>query len=355
MTDAAHLLTDISSFVMAIIAAKLARTPATKHLSYGLVRAEVLSALASTLLIWLLTGALVWEAIGRICDWFLGTAEPVDGKLMTGVAVMGLAVNIVLLAILGFGHGHGHGEGEGGGGGDHGHSHEHGHGHSHFAAAAAAPKKKKKPSAKVAQRRGGGGADGGGGGYGALEEPRRGGGGRGGAAGGAPTNKPRNVNVAAAYLHAITDLLQNLGVILAGVVIWCKPDWQIADPLCTVLFAVLVVVSTVAMVRGTVLVLLEAVPYGVDYEEVRRALEGVEGVTDVHDLHIWSLTVGRNAATAHMKARDPKRALGEAHRAASRLGLSHVTFQIQPDDCLPEDCDHPCPSAAGMNDDACCS
>uniref|UniRef100_A0A7S3XRT1 Poly [ADP-ribose] polymerase n=1 Tax=Heterosigma akashiwo TaxID=2829 RepID=A0A7S3XRT1_HETAK len=140
MTDAAHLLTDISSFVMAIIAAKLARTPATKHLSYGLVRAEVLSALASTLLIWLLTGALVWEAIGRICDWFLGTAEPVDGKLMTGVAVMGLAVNVVLLAILGFGHGHGEGEGEEEGG-DHGHSHEHGHGHSHFAAAAAAPKK----------------------------------------------------------------------------------------------------------------------------------------------------------------------------------------------------------------------
>ncbi|CAM9934923.1 unnamed protein product [Heterosigma akashiwo] len=75
------------------------------------------------------------------------------------------------------------------------------------------------------------------------------------------------------------------------------------------------------MIRGTVLVLLEAVPSRgrLTRSEVRRALEGVEGVTDVHDLHIWSLTVGRNAATAHMKARDPKRALW-AHRAASRPG-----------------------------------
>jgi len=324
MTDAAHLLTDISSFILAIIAAKLSRMPPSKNLSYGLVRAEVLSALFSTLFIWLLTGALVWEAILRMADWFRGEGVEVNGKLMTYIAIMGLVVNIVLLMILGFPSPDDEEDPQDLQAAAHGHS----HGHSR--------KNKKKKAKKSALH-----PSDGSGSYGAVDgEERR-------------DQKSKNINVSAAYLHAITDLLQNVGVILAGVTIWIKPNWQIADPMCTILFAILVICSTTKMIQSTVSILLEAVPHGVDWERVQTALSEIEGVTDVHDLHIWSLTLGKNAVTAHLKATNPDQALREAHKVANQMGLSHVTIQVQKDECAPEECLHPCVASIREEDECC--
>ena len=126
MTDGAHLFTDVTAFGLAIAASFLSEKKASSTHSYGYRRFEVLSSLTSTLFIWVLTGILVWEAMQRIWEFFDGDMEPVDGKLMFTVAVLGIFVNLAMERILG-----GHDLMAGGIGG-HGHSHgghEHGHGH----------------------------------------------------------------------------------------------------------------------------------------------------------------------------------------------------------------------------------
>ncbi|GBF90122.1 hypothetical protein Rsub_03255 [Raphidocelis subcapitata] len=127
MSDAAHMLSDVSAFLVSIFAAWAATQPGTQLYSFGYHRAEILGALVSVLIIWLVTGALVVEAVQR-------TINPVrvDGKLMFIISVAGIVFNIFVALALGvhnhLGHSHSHGGGCGGG---HGHSHSHDHKHEH--------------------------------------------------------------------------------------------------------------------------------------------------------------------------------------------------------------------------------
>ena len=122
--DAAHMLTDAASFGVSLAAIYLSERGPTKNYTFGLARVEVLAALASTMGIWLVTGALVWEAVLRIDEFYAGTAAPVDGRLMVVLGLFGVSMNVVLERVLG---GHHHG----GFGHDHGHGHAHGHGRGH--------------------------------------------------------------------------------------------------------------------------------------------------------------------------------------------------------------------------------
>ncbi|CAM9774360.1 unnamed protein product, partial [Choristocarpus tenellus] len=81
-----------------------------------------------------------------------------------------------------------------------------------------------------------------------------------------------------------------------------------------------------------------------------RTLSDLVGVTDVHCLHAWSLTLGRTVVTAHIKATETERALVEAHNICEDMGVSHSTIQVQLDHCEPTTCLHPCVSAVG----SCC-
>ncbi|CAM9739528.1 unnamed protein product, partial [Hapterophycus canaliculatus] len=121
ISDAAHLLADVSGFILAMVANEIASRPACDKLTYGPVRAEVLSALFSTVTILAISLFLVVEAISRLIAFWKGEGEEIDGKLMSFIALLGLLVNLALLGI--FGHEHG--------GHDHSHGHGHGHGHGH--------------------------------------------------------------------------------------------------------------------------------------------------------------------------------------------------------------------------------
>ena len=117
----------------------------------------------------------------------------------------------------------------------------------------------------------------------------------------------------AAHLHVITDLVQSIGVALAGVIIYFRPDWQIVDPVCTIIFSILIVFSTLQMLQKSTHVLLEGVPEGIDPENLRDKLLAIEGVTDVHDLHVWMLSIDRPLVTVHLKAADTSGAMKAAH------------------------------------------
>lgn len=117
LSDAAHMFTDFAGLALAIVSLLIGKRPATKTLTYGYARAEVIGALASMMLIWGITIWLVYEAAERVVSH-----DEVDGKLMFITAIFGLVCNLVMMKVLHSGHDHDHG---------HGHSHSHGHDHEH--------------------------------------------------------------------------------------------------------------------------------------------------------------------------------------------------------------------------------
>jgi cobalt-zinc-cadmium efflux system protein len=141
-----------------------------------------------------------------------------------------------------------------------------------------------------------------------------------------------SLNVRAALRHVLADLLGSIGVIVAGVVV-LTTGWDYADPLAALAIGVLVLASSWRILREAVGILLEETPAGIDAEEVGRALASADGVVEVHDLHIWTITSGFPALAAHVLVvpggdchgvrRDLELLLHE------RFGLDHTTLQVE--------------------------
>jgi zinc transporter 2 len=366
MTDAAHLLSDIAGFLISITAIWLGTFPVSERLTYGWHRAEILCAMLSVFLIWALTGVLVYEAILRTIA-ILGPNPPqlTDGKIMTIVASIGLVVNVLLLKVLGHSHSHGPGGGHGHSHSptasdsaepaDHGHSHtDHGHahddsnnnhnhsnnnndnsyahsyqnddeideglpaaaemklhGHAHHATAVDSDTENELSTAEAIQ----------------------------------------NINVRAAYIHAIGDLLQSAGVCIAGALIMYNPKWQLADPIATFFFSIMVLATTVDIMRNSIRVLMEGTPDGIHPEKIEASLRVIPSVTAVHDLHIWSLTVGNLAASVHVgsTAAQSDQTLHLAEQVLRKYGIVHTTIQVEHSDGQNQlDCS-PCCQAYNSN------
>ena len=96
------------------------------------------------------------------------------------------------------------------------------------------------------------------------------------------------------------DLIQSIGVLIAGVVIWLKPSWQIVDPVCTFLFAALVVWTTFGILKQSISVILQQVPTHIDVGAIKEGILAIPAVKDVHDLHVWCITTGMAICTAHL-------------------------------------------------------
>mmetsp|Transcript_31009 Transcript_31009/g.61156 ORF Transcript_31009/g.61156 Transcript_31009/m.61156 type:complete len:700 (+) Transcript_31009:236-2335(+) len=142
----------------------------------------------------------------------------------------------------------------------------------------------------------------------------------------------RNVNLRSALLHAIADFAQNVGTLTAALVIWFDERLVIADPLCTLLFSVLVIYTSVPILSEVLRVLLEGAPAGVDTNEIREALKTVDGVIGVHDLHVWSITVGYPALSVHVVAASVWAAPDVLERVSEvcqqRFKILHTTVQV---------------------------
>ena len=141
-----------------------------------------------------------------------------------------------------------------------------------------------------------------------------------------------NLNVRGAYLHVMGDLLGSVGAIGAGLVI-LTTGWMPADPIISVAIAGLILVGAWNLVREATDILLEAAPRHIDVEEVVAELSGIQGLEEVHDVHVWTLTSGFVALSAHGVVDEPKLhrgVLDEVQRRMRARGIEHVTFQIEP-------------------------
>jgi len=152
------------------------------------------------------------------------------------------------------------------------------------------------------------------------------------ASGGVLMRSGGGLNVRAALRHVLADALSSFGVILAALCIILF-GWQIADPLVSIAIAVMILLAAVSIVRESLDVLLEAAPAGIDVERMGQAMAGVDGVIEVHDLHVWTVTSGFAAVAAHVTVASSAEPSLVRRRMAEMLerhfGVTHSTLQVE--------------------------
>ncbi len=157
-----------------------------------------------------------------------------------------------------------------------------------------------------------------------------------------------NLNARGAYLHVLGDALGSAGALAAAAII-AFTGWTLADPIISVALALLILFGAWRLLRESTDILLEAVPGHVSMAEVQRRMLGVPGVTAVHDLHVWTVTSGMVAMSGHAivpeLASHPE-VLEGIRQQMARLGISHVTIQLE----VQHECEEPLAVAAAAAD-----
>ena len=295
LSDAAHLLSDVASFAVAIMAHYIANIPSTINHTFGLKRSESLAALLSMISLAFICVWLGAQATQRLFLMVQDYEQAIqtyntDGRIMSIVAAIGVAVNICLALVLGEHHVHMAGS-------SHEHDHHHEHAHSSEISSLLEPEHVDEVDNHP-------------------EEPHE-----------------RNVNLHAAYLHVLGDLAQSVAVLLAGIVIYCRPRWVVVDPLLTLTFCILVFYSTLSVVRSSVAVLLEGVPPSISYTQVVNDLKEIPHLSSLHDVHIWSISDGEPSISLHASVEDASQltpTLEHIKRICQTYKIDHITAQIQP-------------------------
>ncbi|XP_042356413.1 zinc transporter 2-like [Plectropomus leopardus] len=272
MTDAAHLLTDFGSIVISIFSLWISARPQTHTMTFGWHRAEILGMLLSVVSVWAVTVVLVISAVQRITD---GDYD-IDSQIMLITSGCAVGVNVLMVVIL--------------------HQSGASHGHSHTF-----------PTGRLQtdkQRQGNGHHHGHG-----------------------------NASVKAAFVHVVGDLVQSVGVLLAATIIHFRPEYKAADPICTFLFSILVVATTLPVTKDVFRILMEGTPQDVNSGAVRELLLSVRGVVSVHSLHMWSLNMTHSLLSVHVVAgedADAQIVLTKATKLLrSEFGFSSVTIQVE--------------------------
>ena len=143
-----------------------------------------------------------------------------------------------------------------------------------------------------------------------------------------------NLNMRGAFLHVLGDLLGSVGAIIAGVLILLL-DWNMADPIASIIVATLVMISGWRVLKDSFHILMEGTPTGIDSKQVRETLMSTEGVCDVHDLHIWTITSGFPALSCHVvveEGTDRDVLLLQLQKQVCNIyHIKHSTFQIEGD------------------------
>jgi len=141
-----------------------------------------------------------------------------------------------------------------------------------------------------------------------------------------------NINVDAAFLHVLGDMLMSVGVIIAAVVIYFFPQYWYADPLCTYLFSFIVVFTTIPIIKNIITVMMEGAPKQINIEELREDIRNECGndIVDLHDLHVWTISVGKVSMTGHIQSLKPLKTLAQVTDLLRRkYKLFHTTIQVE--------------------------
>lgn len=239
LSDAGHMVSDTLTLMLAAFAAWIASKPPSKRHTYGLGRAEVIAAWASSLFMLGVATSIIIAAIERFYS-----VTPVQGGAVIVVATIGFLVNGVVAWIL---------------------SHAH-----------------------------------------------------------------QTMNTRAAMLHVFSDLLGSVAALVSGVIIFFT-DWHLIDPILSIFISVLIFIGSMRLLRETLGVLMEGVPKHIELAEVSEAIKNIRHICAIHDLHIWTLSSGMIALSAHVeisKMQHWNAILIDMHKTLDTLfGIKHVTLQ----------------------------
>jgi cobalt-zinc-cadmium efflux system protein len=247
LSDAGHILTDLSALTLAYFALRVASRPATAEATFGYLRAEVLAAFVNGLVLMGIVLFIVVRAFDRLAD----PLESLNTTVVLVVATLGLAVNLVAARLL-------------------------------------------------------------------------------------HADAQHNINTRGAYLDVLADAVASVGVVVSALLVRFTGNlhW---DTYVSFLVAGIISIGAIRLIRSASLILLEATPSHVDLTEVKRVVESVPGVVNVHDLHVWTLTPGQLSATLHVSIlRDRIPSFHYLIRdiegvLAERFGLHHCTIQVEPE------------------------
>jgi len=245
LADAGHMLTDAAAIGLALVAMRLAARPASGAYTYGLKRAEILSAQINGLTLAVLVVVFVVTGVRRLLH-----PPEVDGGAVAIVAAVGILVNLCAAALL-----------------------------------------------ARADR--------------------------------------RSLNIAGAFWHIVTDLVALVATLVAGIVIYLT-GWSQADAVAALLVAALMALAAYRLLRDSARIFLEASPRGIEPGAVEAGIRAVEGVTGVHELHVWEVTSGFPALSAHVLvdsgADCHERRLAIEAVLDERFGIDHTTLQVDHSD-----------------------
>jgi cobalt-zinc-cadmium efflux system protein len=243
LSDAGHMLTDAAALAMSLAAARLAARPAFGAMTYGLGRAEILSAQANGLTLLVLAGLITYAAIVHLVS-----PPKVNAGLVLVVALAGIPVNLLAVRILA------------------------------------------------------GGQDG-----------------------------ERSLNLEGSYRHILTDLYGFIATAIAAAVILAT-GFDRADAIASLFIAALMLHSAYGLLKSSGRVFMEAAPAGIDPDQIGHALAAQPGVVEVHDLHVWEVTSGFAALSAHVTVRagddchEVRRSLQQL--LEERFHIHHTTLQV---------------------------
>ncbi len=150
--------------------------------------------------------------------------------------------------------------------------------------------------------------------------------------------RERDVNRRGAFLHLMADAAVSAGVVVAGLVVW-RTGWSWVDPATSIAVSLLILLTTIGLLREALDLLLDAVPSHIDPREVEAYLAGLPDVRQIHDLHIWPMSTTEVALTAHLVVDWPRCAPSFVREAEGeiehRFGIAHATLQLEPTDDAP--------------------
>lgn len=262
MSIAAYLLSDLIGLMVSIISIYISRKLAKNSISYGYHVAEIIGALVSIVLIWALTLWLLYESTLRII-----VTPQTNGLIMIIISIIGFSFNVIKGLILSKNnaknnsslHGQDH----------HNQDNEHNHNHEQITL---------------------------------KNDP----------------NESINVNLKVPSIHVLGDVLQNLGVLITGGIIFFFPKLSIADPVCSYIFSFIIVLISIRILKDSVLVLMEGSPVDIDIEQLEKDLKYIEGVKEIYDLHIWRMSTGELSLSCNISCDESEKTLKKAQKMVEK-------------------------------------
>lgn len=249
LSDAAHMLTDVTALAIALVAIQIGKRPADQMRTFGYYRFEILAAAFNTILLFLVAIYILYEAYQR----FYHPPEILSTGMLI-IASIGLIVNLVSMKLLSSG-------------------------------------------------------------------------------------RDKSLNMKSAYLEVWSDMLGSVGVIIAALMIRYT-GWVWVDSAIAALIGLWVLPRTWVLLKESINVLLEGVPKGINLAELRKCVLKIEGVVDIHELHVWAIASDKISLTAHViidKNYDCENVLPHIRKLlAAQFGISHTTLQDEREKCLIE-------------------